>query len=115
VSIVVSHEAVDFLDQVAHDTEERAAADRAVDDEREPGLHLIEPTRVGGGVMEVEARMAGEPGLDPRMLVSGVVIGDQVRLKFGGNVVIEMIEKGQELLVPMARFALGDDRPRRAR
>ena len=80
-------------------------------DEREPALHLIEPTRVGGGVMEVEARMAGEPGLDPRMFVSGVVIGDQVRLKFGGNVVIEVVEKGQKLLVSMPRFALGDDCP----
>ena len=35
--------------------------------------------------MEVEARMAGEPSLDPRMFVSGVVIGDQVSVKFGGN------------------------------
>ena len=82
MSIVVSHKAIDVLDQVTHRAE-RAAADRAVGDEREPALDLIEPTRVGGGVMEVEARMAGEPGLDPRMFVSGVVIGDQVRLKLG--------------------------------
>ena len=47
MSIVVSHKAIDFLDQVTHRAE-RAVADRAVGDEREPALHLIEPTRVGG-------------------------------------------------------------------
>ena len=81
-------------------------------DEREPAFHLIEPARIGGREMEVEARMAGEPGLDPRMFVSGVVIGDQVRVKFGGNVVIEVVEKGQKLLVPVARSECGKLRER---
>ena len=41
--------------------------------------------------MEVEARMAGEPGLDPRRFVSRVIIGDQVRLRLGRNIVIEVV------------------------
>ena len=62
MSIVVRHKAVDFLDQVTH-AAERAPADRPVGDEREAALHLIEPTRVGGRVMEVEAPMEASQAL----------------------------------------------------
>jgi len=48
--------------------------------------------------------MAGEPGLDPRMLVSRVVVDDQMDLEIGRNTVVEMVEKSEKLLVPMARF-----------
>ena len=54
--------------------------------------------------MDVEAPMAGEPGLDPRMLVSRVVVDDQMDLEIGRNTVVEMVEKSEKLLVPMARF-----------
>src|SRR5216683_4429479 len=60
--------------------------------------------------MDVEAPMAGEPSLDPRMLVSRVIVDDQMDLEISRNTVVEMVEKSEKLLVPMARFALSDDR-----
>jgi len=45
------------------------------------------------------------------MLVGRVIVGDQVQLEIGADMAVEVVEKGEELLVPMARFALGDDRP----
>ena len=59
--------------------------------------------------MEVEARMTGEPGFDPWMLVRGVVAGDQMQFECAWNSVVEMVEEGQELLMPMARVALRND------
>ena len=52
--------------------------------------------------------MAGEPRFDLGMLVSRVVVGDQMDLEVGRNTVVEMVEKSEKLLVPMARFALSD-------
>src|ERR1700687_1265881 len=109
VGVVVGDVGIDLLDQLTH-VAERTAPDRLVADEREPALYLVEPTRVSRRVMDVEARMAGEPGLDPRMLVRCVVVSDQMDRQIPGNMVVEVVEKRHELLVPMARFALGDDR-----
>ena len=109
MSVVEGDVAVDIADEFAH-AAERAAPDRLMGDEREPTLDLIKPTRVGGSVMKMEARMACEPGLDPWVLVSRVVVGDQVQLEFGRDSVVEVVEKSEKLLMPMPRFALRDDR-----
>ena len=61
--------------------------------------------------MKVKAPMAGKPGFDPRMLVRRIIVGDQVQFQSGRDTTVEVIEKGQELLVPVARFALRDDVP----
>src|SRR5689334_24764291 len=60
--------------------------------------------------MDVEARLARQPGFDPRMFVSGIVVRDQMDLAAGRNVAVEVVKKREEFLVAMARFALGDDR-----
>src|SRR6266851_9095624 len=104
----MGHVTVDFVDQVAY-AAERIPPDRLLGDQSEPALHLIEPTRVGGRVVDVEAATAREPSLDPGMFLSGVVVGDQMHREFGGNLVLEMVEEADELLMPVARFALGDD------
>src|SRR5208282_373836 len=44
------------------------------------------------------------------MFVGGVVVRDQMNLEIVREVVIEVVEKGQKLLVSMARRALRDDR-----
>lgn len=41
--------------------------------------------------MKMKARMSGQPRLDLGMLVSAVIIGDQMSLKFGRNVAFEVI------------------------
>ena len=55
VQIVISHLGVDFLDQLA-DPAKRAAPNYLLSDQPEPALDLVEPTGVGGRVMEVVAR-----------------------------------------------------------
>ena len=111
VSIVVSHKAADLSDQVT-DAAERAPADRPMGYAREPALDLIGSARVGERVIEVKARMAGEPRLDG-IFLSGVVSSAHVRLKFGRNVGIDVVKKGRELLLPLARFASAATAPPR--
>src|SRR5271156_5359197 len=109
VGIVVSYVVVDLVHQFTH-AAEGAAPDRLLSDEREPALDLVEPAGVGGSVMDVVARPAREPGFDLGVFVGAVVVGNQVDLELGGDAAVEMIEKGQELLMAMARLALRDDR-----
>ena len=56
--------------------------------------------------MDAIARMASEPSFDFGMLVSRVVVSDQVQFKIGRNVSIEMLQKAQEFLMAMAWLAL---------
>ncbi len=106
---VVSEVLVDLVHQFAH-APERTAPDGLLRDQGEPALDLVEPACVGRGVMKVEARMPRQPGFDPRMLVGGVVISDQMDREPGRKVAVEVIKKGAKFLVAMARLALRDDR-----
>src|SRR5579864_8466949 len=54
----------------------------------------------------MKARMSSEPRSDLGMLVSRVVVGDQVQFKIGRHISIEMFQKAQEFLVAMARLDL---------
>ncbi len=58
----------------------------------------------------MKARVARQSGFDCGMLVSRVVVSDQVHCEPGGNLLVEVMEKADELLVPVARFALRDYR-----
>ena len=87
---------VDLSHQFAH-AAKRAAPDRLLGDEPEPALDLVEPACVSGCVMDVIARVAGEPGFDLGMFVGGVVVGDQMDLEPGRNVAVEMIKEGREI------------------
>ena len=51
----------------------------------EPALDLVEPAGVGRGVVQGEAGMASQPGLDRRGLVGAVVVRDQVDLQVRGD------------------------------
>ena len=107
MEIVISDIGVDFLYQFA-DAAKGAAPNCLLGDEPEPALHLVEPTCVSGGVVEVIAGVAGEPGLDLGMLVGAVkllaIYGPRV---LGRDVAVEVIKKGNKFLVAMARFAHG--------
>jgi hypothetical protein len=89
MEIVVSYEALDLVHQLAN-ASERAASDRLLSNECEPALDLIKPARLSGGVVQVVTRMAGEPCFDPGMLVSGIVVGDQVHVEIGRDAGLEM-------------------------
>jgi len=60
--------------------------------------------------VHMETAMACEPSLDLGMFVGGIVVGDQMHREGGGHLVVEMIEKADELLMPVAWLALGDNR-----
>jgi hypothetical protein len=53
--------------------------------------------------------MAGEPVLDLRMLVGGVVVDDDMDDLAGGDLGFDGVEKADELLMPMALHAAADD------
>jgi hypothetical protein len=44
------------------------------------------------------------------MLVGGVVIDDEMDVELGWHVGLDVTQEGEELLMAMARLALGDDR-----
>ena len=101
---------VDYADLFAH-AAKRTAPDRVLGNECEPALDLVKPTGVGRRVVDVEARVAREPGFDPRMFVGGVVVRDQMDFEVDRNVAVEVLKEREKLLMAMTRLALGADRP----
>ena len=79
-------------------------------DEGEEAFDLVEPGGIGGREVNVPTRTAGEPGLDLGMLVGGVVVDDEMDVELGRHIGLDVAQEGEELLVTMAGFALGDDR-----
>ena len=59
--------------------------------------------------MHVVARSPGQPGLDLGMLVRAVVVDDEVDIECLGHAGLDVAQEGEELLVPVARAALGQD------
>src|SRR6202140_2486432 len=107
MEIVTGDVGVDFLHQLA-DAAERPAPNCLLSDEAEPALHLIEPTGVGRGVMDVVARPARQPSLNLGMLVGAVVVRHQMDVEPGRNAAVEVIKKREKFLVAMARLAQGN-------
>ena len=60
--------------------------------------------------MDVVPEALGKSGLDLGVFVRGVVVDDQVHVEMFGNVGVDVRREGDELLVPMARLALSEDR-----
>ena len=107
MQVVISDIGIDLLHQFA-DTAKRAAPDCLLGDQSEPALHLVEPTGVGRGVMDVVARPSCEPSLNLGMFVSAIVIRDQVDIESRREAMVEVIKKREKFLVTMARFASGN-------
>lgn len=97
---------IDLVDQV-FDRRERAAANGLVGDEREESFDLVEPRAVGRDEVHVPPRSAGQPRTHLRMRVRGVVVDDAVNVQFRRHRLIDPAQEQQELLMAMARFALG--------
>ena len=53
--------------------------------------------------------MPAEPGAGFGMLVRGVIVDDQVHLAPGRGFAVDLVEKADELLMPVAAHALADD------
>ena len=89
---------------------ERPPADGPLGDDPEPALHLVQPGGIGGGVMDVEPGMAGQPGADLLVLMRGIVVDDQVDVEIGRHVVIDLFQEREELLVAVAGLAPSQNR-----
>ena len=58
--------------------------------------------------MHVKAGVLFEPSRDRRVLMGGVIVGDDVDVEIGRGLLIDGFEKGQPLLVAVARRQAGD-------
>ena len=58
--------------------------------------------------MHVKAGVAIEPSGDRGMLMGGVIVGDDVDGEIAWGLLIDSFEKGQPLLMAMARRQAGD-------
>ena len=94
--------AIDFRDQFL-DAAKGSSANRLLGDAIEPDLHLIEPGGVGWSEVHVKSWPSGEPAFDSCMLVSDVVVHDEVHLQILWHVVVDLAEKAQIFLMPVVR------------
>jgi hypothetical protein len=106
---VGADEVVDFFDEVGGGIE-RAATDNALSDVGEEPFDLVEPGGVGRREVNVPTRTACEPSSDLGMLVGGVVVDDEMDVELGWHVGLDVTQEGEELLMAMVGFALGDER-----
>jgi hypothetical protein len=98
------------------DAGEVAAAERLAFDDCEEYLDQVEPRGIGRGEVQLDAGMGLKPGLDPLVLVSGVVVHHDMQLSARVGLG-DQLEEGQELAVAVAGMAgvghplLPDQRP----
>ena len=96
---------VDGGDQF-RDTAKDAAFQSVGRDAAEEALDHVEPG--GGGWREVhdEAGMPGQPLLHRRMLVGGVVVGDEVQCFVPGRLAVDLLQEFQPLSMGVPLLAL---------
>src|SRR4051812_37786483 len=70
----------------------RAATNRLTVNWTEPDLDLIEPRSVGGRVVNMKASSARKPSLNPGMLVSSVVVHDQMHIELFGHASLDVAQ-----------------------
>ena len=102
------HEGIYFFDQFI-DASEGPAANRLLSDEAKPALHLIQPGRIGRGVVDVIAATPCQPGPNLGMLVRRVIVDDQMNIEMVRDTHVQASQEGEKLLMPMARLAFGKD------
>jgi len=108
MGVVVLNEVIDFCGQVL-DAPESSPSNHLLSDQVEPDLHLVKPGGIGRRQMDVKARMQGQPALHPGMLMSGVVVDNQMDIETFRNVGIDLFEEVEIVLVTMAPLAPSDD------
>ena len=102
------NEVIDFRGLVL-DAPEGAPPNRLLDDDVEPDLDLVQSGGAGRRQMDIEARMRGQPAPDPGVLVSGVVVDDQMDIQVLRDVRNEMFQEIEILLVAMPLLAFCED------
>src|SRR6516165_9521552 len=85
------------------DALEGTAADAVSGDLGEEALNHVEPGSRGRREVQMEARMRLEPALYGRGLVGGIVVDHQVEVEAGRGLMVDQLEKAQELAMPVTR------------
>jgi hypothetical protein len=78
-------------------TERCAAAQLAFGELGEPALDEVQPRRAGRREVQLKARMGGQPALDRRCLVGGVVVEHEVHVELGWHLVVDRLQEPLEL------------------
>lgn len=107
-AVVVADEGFDAVDQLLGACE-RTAASFTLSEEPEPALNLIEPGHIGRREVKVEAGTACQPASGLGMLVGAVIVHHEMRTEARRDIGLDALEEPKELLMPMARLALGQD------
>ena len=105
--IVAVDERLDLAHQI-RDAAERAPLDRPLAEQAEPPLHLVQPGRVGGCEVQMEAWPRRQPLLDLGVLVRRVVVQYQVDVQLRRHLPVDQAQERQELLVAVPLPALAD-------
>ncbi len=61
--------------------------------------------------MQVKTRIAAQPTFDARVLVSGIVVHDQVQLEFSWGFMIDALQETDEFLMSVLGHAIANDLP----
>ncbi len=104
-TVIPIHEALDMSDEIS-DTAEGATSDGPLGDDVEPDLDLIEPRRVRRRVVDVKARSGCEPSSNLGVLVSRVVVDDEMDVQLLWDRRVDVAQELEELLVTMTLLAL---------
>jgi hypothetical protein len=86
----------------------RASADTTLRHFRKEALNEVEPAPAGGREVNVVTRMPRQPTADLGDLVRTVVVHHQVHVYPWGELLLDPIQKPQELLMPMQAVAGAD-------
>ncbi len=103
--IVMLDKLVDLAFQIRYRVE-RAAADRLIGDQCKPAFDLVQPRAIRRREMQMKPLALGEPCAHPGVLVSSIVVADQMYIEVLWNVRLDVPQEAQKLLMPMLRLAL---------
>jgi len=86
----VSKIGVDCLNQVS-DALKASVDDGLLSEIPKKSFHHVKPGSAGGCKMQVKAAMTRQPGFDLGMLVSGVVVDNEMELHLGRGLLVNML------------------------
>ena len=105
MAVDVSADGHDEFLQVAED----ATAEPILSQVAKETFHHVQPGRAGGSEVQMKARVSRQPALDFGVLVSGVVVADQVELPIQRDGLVDQTKKLEPFLVAMPLLAQAKD------
>lgn len=88
---------------------ERPSAQALLRGVAEPSFDQVKPGTGCGREVKVEARVATQPTLDTGMLVSGIVVHDQMQVPSVGRLLVDVLQETNAFLMPVPWHAIAID------